>query len=219
MENSPPPSPIWTQSQMRMLLADHKRNVRRSCRYDPPPQASPSFTNLEHDGEGEEWACSCHQPINLPQSVCQPKQVQRQYWANLNVVSHALLSSTSIAHLVLLLLSSVSYKIFCPTYLHSLLIWLWWGTSIFVLIPHHPTPDSYLVFWSLSISSSTLTFLPTRMVILSTLWFVLPDAMFSLFRPLIGFWTTSFLLLLSCKFHPIIVGPSHKLWSTESYNN
>ena len=29
---------------------------------------------------------------------------------------------------------------------------------------------------------------------------------------------TTFLLLLTCKFHPIIVGPSHKLSSTESYN-
>ena len=133
------------------------------------------------------------------------------------MVSHALLSSISIAHLVLLLLSSVSYKIFCPTYLHSLMIWLWLGTSIFVLIPHHPTLDSYLVFWTLSTSINTLTFQPTFTVILSTLWFVLRDATFSLFRPLIWFRTT-FLLLLTCKFHPIIVGPSHKPSSTKSYN-
>ena len=58
------------------------------------------------------------------------------------------------------------------------MIWLWWGTSIFVLIPHHPMLDSYLVFWSLSISINTLTFLPTFTVILSTLWFVLRDAIF-----------------------------------------
>ena len=109
------------------------------------PIWTPSVTNLEHDGEeGEDWGCLCHQPINLRQSVCQPKQVSRQFRANLrDLVSHTLLSSISIAHLVLPLLSSVSYKIFCPTFLHSLMIWLWWGTSIFVLIPHHPTPDSY----------------------------------------------------------------------------
>ena len=135
---------------------------------DMTPMVSPSFMNLEHDGEGEEWACLCHQPINLQQSVYQPKQVSRPYRANLNVVSHALLSSISIAYRVLLLLSSVSYKIFCPTYLHYVMIWLWWGTSIFVSIPHHPMPDSYLVFWSLSISINALTFLPTFMVILST---------------------------------------------------
>ena len=33
----------------------------------------------------------------------------------------------------------MSYKISSPTYLYSLFIWLWWGTSIFVLIPHHQT--------------------------------------------------------------------------------
>ena len=74
----------------------------------------------------------------------------------------------SITHLVLLLLPSVKYKIFCPTYLLSLMIWVWWGTSIFILIPHHPMLDSYLVFWSLSISTNTLTFLPTFTVIVST---------------------------------------------------
>ena len=88
------------------------------------PKVSPSLTNLEHSGEGEEWACSCHQPINLQQSVCQPKQISRQYRANFKVVSHALLSSISIAHLVLILLSSEIYKIFCPIYLHSLMMWL-----------------------------------------------------------------------------------------------
>ena len=91
---------------------------------DMTPRVSPSFTNLEHNREGEEWACSCHQPIHLQQSVFQSKQVSRQYLANLNVVSYALLSSISITHLVLLPLSSVSYKIFCLTYLHSLMIWL-----------------------------------------------------------------------------------------------
>ena len=94
---------------------------------------------------------------------------------------------------------------------------MWWGTSIFVLIPHHLTLDGYVVFCTLSTSTNTLTFLPTFTVILSTLWFALRDATFSLFRPLIWFRTTS-LLLLTCKFHPIIVGPSHKLASTESYN-
>ena len=58
------------------------------------------------------------------QSVCRHEQVLRLYLANLKVVNYALLSSISIAHLVLLLLSSVSYKISCPTYLHSLMIWL-----------------------------------------------------------------------------------------------
>ena len=159
-----------------------------------------------------------HQPIHLQQSVCQPKQVPRLYRANLNVVSHALLSSISIVvHLVLLLLYSVSYKLFCPTYLHSLTIWLWRGTSIFVLIPHHLTLDGYLVFWTLSTSTNTLTFLSTFAVILSTLWFALRDTTSSLFRPLIWFRTT-FLLLPTCKFHPIIVGSSHKPSSTESYN-
>ena len=51
-------------------------------------------------------------------------------------------------HLVQVLLSVMNYKIFCPTYSHSLMIWHRWGTSIFALIPHHPMPDSYLVFWS-----------------------------------------------------------------------
>ena len=59
--------------------------------------------------------------ISLPPP---PKQVLRLYSANLNVVRHALLSSISIAHLVLLLLSSACYKISCPAYLHSLMIWL-----------------------------------------------------------------------------------------------
>ena len=102
--------------------------------------------------------------------------------------------------MVLLLLSSVSYKIFCPTYLHSLMIWLWWGSSIFILIPHHRMLDSYLVFWSLSISINTLTFLPT--------------------------FSHSFDLLicssgcnvLSVRKSGLIVGPSHKLSSTKSYN-
>ena len=71
---------------------------------DMTPRVFPSFTNLERRGEGEEWACSCHQPINFQQSVCLPKQVLRQYQAKLNVVNHALLFSLSIAHLVLLLL-------------------------------------------------------------------------------------------------------------------
>ena len=66
----------------------------------------------------------CHRHINLQQSVFQHPQASRLYRPNLNMVSHALLSSISIAHLVLLLLSSASYKIFCPTYLHSLTIWL-----------------------------------------------------------------------------------------------
>ena len=43
------------------------------------------------------------------------------------------------------------------------------GTSIFVLIPHHLTLDSYLVFWTISTSTNSLTFLPTFTVILSTL--------------------------------------------------
>ena len=87
------------------------------------------------------------------------------------------------------------------------MIWLWWETSIFILIPHHPPLDGYLVFCTLSNSINTLTFLPTFTVILSTLWFVLRDATFSLLRPPIRFRTT-FLLLLTYKFHPIIVGPS-----------
>ena len=37
------------------------------------------------------------------------------------------------------------------------------------LIPHHLTLDGYLVFWTLSTSTYTLTFLPTFTVILSTL--------------------------------------------------
>ena len=45
-------------------------------------------------------------------------------------------------------------------------------------------------FWNLSISINTLTFLPTSTVILSTLWFVLRDATFSLFRPPIWFRNT-----------------------------
>ena len=115
------------------------------------------------------------------------------------------------------LLSSVRYKIFCPTYVHSLMIWLWRRTSIFVLIPHHLTLDGCLVFWTLSTSTNTLTFLPTFTVILSTLGFALRDATFSLFWPLNWFRTT-FLLLLTCKFYPIIVRPSHKLPSTERCN-
>ena len=151
---------------------------------------------------------SCHQPINFQRSVCQPKQVLRLYLVNLNVVSHALLSSTLITHLVLLLLPSVSNKIFCPTYPHSVMIWHWWVTAIFILIPHHLISDSYLVFWSLSISINTLSFLLTFVVLLLILWFVLQDAMFSLYQLLILFWTT--FLLLTCEFHPTIVGLSHK---------
>ena len=40
-------------------LADHKRNLRRSCQYDPS-RVSP-FRNLEHGGEGREWAW-----LNIP---------------------------------------------------------------------------------------------------------------------------------------------------------
>ena len=38
-----------------------------------PPRISPSFITQEHNGEGEEWACSCHQLIYFHQSVCKPK--------------------------------------------------------------------------------------------------------------------------------------------------
>ena len=86
----------------------------------PPPQVSPFFRNPEHSKE--EWACSFLQPINLQRSVCRPKQVLSLCLVKLNVVRHALLSSTFIIHRVLLL-SSVSYKIHCPTHPHSLMIW------------------------------------------------------------------------------------------------
>ena len=71
--------------------------------------------------------------------------------------------------------------------------------------------------WTLSTSTNTLTFLPTFTVILLTLCFALRDTTFSLFWPLTWF-RTIFLLLLTCKFHPFIVGPPHKLSSTKSYN-
>ena len=116
----------------------------------PPPRVSP-LRKPEHRGEGEEWACSFLQPINLQRSVCWSKEVLSLYLVNLNVVGHVLLSSTFIIHLALLIHSSVTYKIYCPTYPHSLKIWcwMWWGTSTFILIPHHPMLRQ--LFWSPSI--------------------------------------------------------------------
>ena len=127
----------------------------------PPPPGPLSFRNLEHSGEGEEWVCSFWLPINLQQSICQPKNV-----LSLSGNFNASLSSTFIVHLVLLLLSPVSYKIYCPTYLQSPMIWYWWGTSTFMLIPQHLMIDCQLVFWSLFISIKMLIFLPTFTVIL-----------------------------------------------------
>ena len=77
--------------------------------------------------------------------------------------------------------------------------------------------DSYLVFLSLLISIIMSIFLFTFTVLVSILWFVLQDTIFSLDRFLIWFQTT-FLLLLTCKFYQTIVGLSHKLSCTESYN-
>ena len=146
--------------------------------------------------------------------------LRRGYWCYrslidwyMNVVSHALLSpniyrppgpATAFFSEPQDILSYIS------TLPHELPLIGSGGTSIFELIPHH------LVFWTLSTSTNTFI-LPTFTVILSTWWFDLRDATFSLFRPLIRFRTT-FLLVVTCKFHPFIVGPSHKLSSTESYN-
>ena len=35
---------------------------------------------------------------------------------------------------------------------------IWWGTSIFILIPHHLALEGYLLFWTLSTSINTLIF-------------------------------------------------------------
>ena len=48
-------------------------------------------------------------------SVCCLRQVWSLYLVNWNVVSLTSVSPTFIVHLVLLLLYSVSYKIYCPT--------------------------------------------------------------------------------------------------------
>ena len=89
------------------------------------------------------------------------------------------------------------------------------GTSMCILIPHHLIPYSSLIFWSLSISINTMTFLPIFKVIFLIFWFILEDAIFSLYWPLIWF-RAPFPLLLPCKFHLNIVGPSHKLSSTKN---
>ena len=92
----------------------------------------------------------------------------------------------------------------------------WWGISTFILVPHHLMLDSWLLFWGLLLSINMLTFLPTFTNILSISWSALQDAMPSLCQLLIWFLTT-YVLLLTCKFHQTIVGLSHKLSSTGSY--
>ena len=86
-------------------MADHEGDLSISGGNNPPPPRVSPFENLECSGEGEEWACPFHQPINLQRSVCQPKQVLSLHMVKLNVVGHALLSSTVIVYLILLLLS------------------------------------------------------------------------------------------------------------------
>ena len=105
-----------------------------------------SFRNLEHRREGEEWICSFHLPTNLSPSVYQPKQLLSLFLVNLNVVSLSSIFSIYIVHLVLLLLSSMSYKIWSSICRHSFMIWYWWGTSTFILLPRYPMLNSSLVF-------------------------------------------------------------------------
>ena len=119
--------------------------------------------------------------------------------------------------LLLLLLSSVSYKIFCPTYSHSLMIWHWWG-------------DCGLHIDSSSVNAGQLSGIlgsfdlhqyivfPTHihghsldLMIRSTGCNVLSVSTFDLI-------SGHFSVVADLQFHPTIVGPSHKLSSTESYN-
>ena len=90
----------------------------------PPPPGFTFFHESRALRKGGGVGLFMSSANKFQQSVCRPKQVLRLYLANLNVVSYALLSSISIVHPVLLLLSSASNKISCPTYLHSLMIWL-----------------------------------------------------------------------------------------------
>ena len=136
----------------------------------PPPPVSPSSRNLEYrgeDGGSGLFISSAHEltTISLLTQTC-----LGVYLVNLNVVSLASVSSTFIVHLVPVLLSSMSYKIYCPAWPHSLMIWYWWGTSTFILIPCHRMLDVSLVLWSLSISINMWISLPTFAITLLILW-------------------------------------------------
>ena len=71
------------------------------------------------------------------------------YLVNVSVVSHSSICSINMAHLVQLLLSSVRFETYCPTWPHPLMIWYWWGTSFFIKILRHRILDSSLILWSL----------------------------------------------------------------------
>ena len=78
-------------------MADHEENLHRFGWNDPSEfLLSGTWSTAER---GRRGSCSFHQLINLQWSVCQPEQVLSLCLVNVNVVVHALLSSTFIVHL------------------------------------------------------------------------------------------------------------------------
>ena len=131
---------------------------------------------------------------------CLPNPLSNLYLVNLNVVSRVSTFSTYIIHLVLLLLSSVSCRINCPIWPHSLMIWYWWGISTFTLNLQHQMLDSSPVHLCLLIWISTSIFLLTFLVILLISWFSLKGVTCFLYHHHLMSLLITFLSLLIWKF-------------------